>query len=106
MAASRIITVYGATGRQGSSVVESLLKNKSSNFSIRGITRNPHSDKSKSFAAQGAEMVKADGLDKASVLEAFRGSWAVFVNVNPDDPVSISLSMVFENSILLPSGSK
>ena len=88
MASSKLITVHGATGSQGGSVVQSLLQNKSQAFSIRGITRNPDSEKAKSLASQGVEVVKADGFVKEEVVEAFRGSWGVFVNTNSDDPVS------------------
>ncbi|KAJ3526654.1 hypothetical protein NM208_g11086 [Fusarium decemcellulare] len=86
MASPQLITVYGATGSQGGSVVQSLLQNKSQFFKIRGITRNPDSDKAKALVEQDVEIVKADGLDKGQVIEAFRGSWGVFVNTNSDDP--------------------
>ncbi|KAK2593879.1 hypothetical protein QQS21_008399 [Conoideocrella luteorostrata] len=83
---SKIITVYGATGNQGGSVVNSLLKNTSGAFKIRGITRNPDSEKAKSLAARGVEIVKADGLVKDQMLSAFKDTWAVFLNTNSVDP--------------------
>ncbi|KAG8677413.1 hypothetical protein FPOAC1_003429 [Fusarium poae] len=86
MTSSKIITVFGATGSQGGSVVQSLLQNKSQSFKIRGITRNPDSEKAKALASQGVEVVKADGLVKQELIEAFKGSWGVFVNTNSDDP--------------------
>lgn len=85
---SKIITVFGATGYQGTSVIDSLLQNQKSDFLIRGITRNPESDKSKALALRGVEIVKADGLVREQLEEAFRGSWGVFANTNSDDPVS------------------
>lgn len=84
----KIITVYGATGNQGGSVVNSLLENKSGDFTIRGITRNPDSKKAKALAARGVEIVKADGLRRDQMLAAFQGTWAVFLNTNSVDPVS------------------
>jgi uncharacterized protein YbjT (DUF2867 family) len=84
----KIITVYGATGNQGGSVVSSLLQNKSGDFRIRAITRNPDSDKAKALGARGVEVVKADGLVKEQMLEAFKNTWAVFLNTNSVDPVS------------------
>lgn len=90
MTSSKLITVFGATGSQGGSVVQSLLQNKSQSFKIRGITRNTDSEKARALASQGVEVVKADGLLKQEVLEAFKGSWGVFVNTNSDDPVSQS----------------
>ena len=88
MSSPQLITVYGATGAQGGSVVQSLLQNKAQAFKIRGITRNPDSDKAKALKEQGVEVVKADGLVKEEVVEAFKDSWGVFVNTNSDDPVS------------------
>jgi uncharacterized protein YbjT (DUF2867 family) len=83
----KTITVFGATGYQGTSVIDSLLQNKTSGFSIRGITRNPDSDKAKALAARGVNIVKADGLVKEQLVEAFKGSWGVFANTNTDDSV-------------------
>lgn len=88
MTSSKLITVFGATGSQGGSVVQSLLQNKSQSFKIRGITRNPESEKAKALASQGVEVVKADGLVKDELVKAFKDSWGVFVNTNSDDPVS------------------
>lgn len=93
MSSQKLITVYGATGNQGGSVIASLLQNKTSGFSLRGITRSVESDKAKALAEQGVEVVKADGFVKEQVIEAFRGSWGVFINTNSDDPVSMLLSV-------------
>lgn len=93
MASSKIITVYGATGAQGGSVVASLLQNKSGSFSLRATTRNPNSDKAKALASQDVEVVKADGFAYDQAVAAFKGSWGVFINTNSDDPVSISSVM-------------
>lgn len=85
--APKTITIFGATGSQGSSVINSLLKNTSNDFTLRGITRNANSDKSKALEARGVEMVQANGLVKDEMVSAFKGSWGVFVNTNSDDPV-------------------
>ncbi|ORY04480.1 hypothetical protein BCR34DRAFT_491484 [Clohesyomyces aquaticus] len=84
---SRLITVFGATGAQGSSVLNSLAANKSQSFSLRGITRNPSSSSAQKLAASGIEVVNADGWDKDSLIAAFKGSWGVFANTNSDDAV-------------------
>lgn len=83
----KLITVFGATGAQGSSVLKSLQANTRQPFTLRAITCNPSSSSAQSLAASGIEVVKADGWDKASLLAAFKGSWAVFVNTNSDDAV-------------------
>jgi uncharacterized protein YbjT (DUF2867 family) len=89
MSAPQLVTVFGATGYQGGSVVQSLLQNKDKAFSVRGITRNPDSENAKALAAQGVEVVKADGFVKDQLLEAMKGSVFVFANTNSDDPVSL-----------------
>lgn len=89
MASRRVITVYGATGTQGGSVVRSLIQNKTHGFTVRGITRNTESERAKALASLGIDMVQADGFDKAQITDAFRNSWAVFLNTNPDDHVSL-----------------
>lgn len=88
MSSSKLITVYGATGSQGGSVISSLLQNRSGDFVLRAITRDTGSEKAKALAAQGVEVVKADGLVKEQIVEVFRGSWGVFINTNSDDTVS------------------
>jgi uncharacterized protein YbjT (DUF2867 family) len=44
-----LILVFGATGAQGSSVVDSLLKPDA--FSLRAVTRNPSSDNAQALAS-------------------------------------------------------
>lgn len=45
-----LITVFGATGAQGGSVVRQLLKDPK--WKVRGITRDVNSEKSKQLASQ------------------------------------------------------
>ncbi|EFY86909.1 NmrA family transcriptional regulator [Metarhizium acridum CQMa 102] len=94
----KIITVYGATGNQGGSVVNSLLENKSGDLKIRGITRDPDSDKSQALAARGVDIVKGDGLSKEQMLEAFQGTWTVFLNSNSVDPALHQPGGITENN--------
>ena len=72
----KIVSVVGATGAQGGSVVDALLKE--GDYSIRAITRNPGSENAKSLAAKGIEVVKADVNDLASLKTAFQGSSAIY----------------------------
>lgn len=69
---SKILTVVGATGAQGGSVVASALK--SGDYKVRGITRNVESAAAKALIAQGVEMVAADADDVASLVKAFEVS--------------------------------
>lgn len=85
----KLITVFGATGAQGSAVLRSLAQNTTTPFRLRGTTRNPSSEASKALKSQvpGVELVQADGWDKAALVKAFHGSWGAFVNTNSDDAV-------------------
>lgn len=66
---TKLITVVGATGIQGGSVIAAALK--SGDYKIRGITRDVNSDTSKALALQGVEMVKADWNDEGTLVGAF-----------------------------------
>ncbi|KAJ5504131.1 HSCARG dehydrogenase [Penicillium fimorum] len=77
---SKLLTVIGATGAQGGSVVAAALK--SGVYKIRGVTRNVDSDASKALVSKGVEMVTADVNDESSLLLAFEGSHAVFAITN------------------------
>ncbi|KAJ7111470.1 hypothetical protein C8R44DRAFT_633074 [Mycena epipterygia] len=76
MSSPRIVSVFGATGLQGSSVVAALLKDTT--FTPRAITRDATSDAAMKLKARGVEIVQADLYDKASLVSALRGSEAVF----------------------------
>ncbi|KAJ7738368.1 hypothetical protein B0H16DRAFT_1570618 [Mycena metata] len=84
MASPRIVSVFGATGTQGSAVVRALLKDAT--FIPRAICRNPDSDAAQKLKAQGVEVVKGDTLDKASLVNALHGSEAVFSVTAPIFP--------------------
>jgi uncharacterized protein YbjT (DUF2867 family) len=74
----KIIAVVGATGAQGGGLARAILRDTSGGFSVRALTRNPDSDKAKALAADGAEVVKADLDDPASIREAFTGAYGAF----------------------------
>jgi len=78
MSEKKIIAVVGATGAQGGGLVQAILADPNSEFSVRAITRDINSDKAKALAAQGAEVVAADLHDPQSLLAAFKGSYGVF----------------------------
>ncbi|KAK9375186.1 uncharacterized protein V1513DRAFT_38825 [Lipomyces chichibuensis] len=80
----KLIVVVGATGGQGGSVVSAFLKDK--NFKIRGITRNPDGEVAKGLTARGVEMVRADLNDKASLVKAFEGAYAIFAVTDFSEP--------------------
>lgn len=77
---SRLVTVLGATGLQGGSVVRALVK--AEGYTVRAITRARQSEKAQALAAQGVDVVEADANDLESLKAAFTGSYAVFAVTN------------------------
>ncbi|KAM0284014.1 hypothetical protein ACHAQH_002209 [Verticillium albo-atrum] len=91
---NQIITVFGATGLQGGSVVDIFLKDpKLTGWSVRGVTRNASSEKAKALTARGVEVVVADLSDKAAVSRAVQGSAAVFGVTNYWDKLDKDLEI-------------
>lgn len=56
---SKIITIFGATGNQGGSVIRSILNDPalSKEFKVRGVTRDVNKPASMKLSEQGVEMV-------------------------------------------------
>jgi uncharacterized protein YbjT (DUF2867 family) len=73
--AGKTIVVIGATGRQGGQVVRHLLKE---GWQVRALTRSPESKKAAPLKALGAEMVRADLEERASLEAAFENAYGVF----------------------------
>lgn len=77
---SKLLTVFGATGQQGGSLIDYVLRNPelSSMYRVRGITRDTSKPSSLALKAKGVEVIEAD-LDKPATLPpALAGSHAVF----------------------------
>lgn len=81
---SKLLTVVGATGNQGGSVVDVVLSHPtlSKQFRVRGLTRDPSKPAGQALAAKGVEVVAGDINDQASLEKAFAGSYAVFAVTN------------------------
>ncbi|KAL4972221.1 hypothetical protein BDW66DRAFT_163035 [Aspergillus desertorum] len=81
---SKIITIIGATGTQGGSVVTALHNPNNNNptYTIRAITRNLASPAAQSLIAKNIEVREADLHDLSSLVSAFKGSHAVFAVTN------------------------
>jgi len=78
----KIIAVIGATGAQGGGLVRAILEDESGAFSARAITRNAQSDKAKTLADAGAEVVEADLDNSDSLKQAFAGAHGAYCVTN------------------------
>ena len=76
---SKLIAVFGATGAQGGTVARNLLKK---GFKVRGITRNPNSEKAEALRKLGAEVAKGNLDDNDSVRQVVEGAAGVFLVTN------------------------
>lgn len=72
---TKTIAVIGATGLQGSGVVNALVKDGT--FRVRALTRHPEN-----YAGEANEVMKADLSDLDSLKTAFEGAHGVFVVTN------------------------
>lgn len=82
MTDTKTIAVIGATGAQGGGLVRAILDDPEGAFQARGITRNTGSDRARTLADLGAEMVEADLDDQASLERAFAGCHGAFCLTN------------------------
>jgi uncharacterized protein YbjT (DUF2867 family) len=55
----KLLTVFGATGKQGGSIIESVLSDATlrEEFAIRGVTRDVSKPAARALAARGVEVV-------------------------------------------------
>lgn len=81
---SKLLTVFGATGQQGSSVVDAVVNDPqlSSEFAVRAITRTLESQQARTLMAV-AEVVRADTDDRPSLKAALAGTHTVFAMTAP-----------------------
>ncbi|GGT02150.1 nucleotide-diphosphate-sugar epimerase [Streptomyces toxytricini] len=78
----RTITVFGATGQQGGSLARAVLADGDGVFAVRAVTRNPDSDRARELERLGAEVVRADLDDEASLRSALEGAYGAFMVTN------------------------
>lgn len=74
-----LVLVTGATGQQGGATARELL---AAGHRVRAMTRNPDGAAARALAALGAEVVRGDLDDPASVTRALAGAWGVFAVQN------------------------
>ncbi|KAG2171621.1 hypothetical protein INT43_008347 [Umbelopsis isabellina] len=72
----KLIVVLGGTGNQGSSVIETFLKDPQ--WKVRTVNRDPSKAACKALKQKGVEVVKGSFDDVDSLIAAFRGANVVF----------------------------
>ena len=72
------VAIVGATGAQGGSLVRAIADDPNSGFVARAITRNADSDKARSLAELGADVVEADVDDGDSLGRAFKNAYGAY----------------------------
>ena len=80
--ANKVIAVVGATGAQGGSLARAILADPAGGFACRAITRDPNKENARLLVDKGAEVVKADLDDPASLKRAFAGAYGAFCVTN------------------------
>ncbi|CAG9947658.1 unnamed protein product [Clonostachys rosea f. rosea IK726] len=81
---SKILTVFGATGNQGGSVISAVLADPvlSKEYKIRGVTRDASKPAAKALAGKGVELVSADLSSPETIRGAVEGAHSVFIVTN------------------------
>lgn len=87
MSAKKLVTVFGATGNQGGSILSAILNNPilSKEFTVRAITRDTNSNKAKDLQTKypsDLTLATANLDDPASLKAALSGSYGVFAVTN------------------------
>ncbi|PGH15380.1 hypothetical protein AJ80_05564 [Polytolypa hystricis UAMH7299] len=80
----KLITVFGATGNQGGSVIKHILEDPqlSKEYKTRAITRDTSKKSAQELAKQGVEVVSANLNSVDSLTSALQGSHTVFLVTN------------------------
>jgi uncharacterized protein YbjT (DUF2867 family) len=78
----KIISVVGATGAQGGSLLRAILSDPENLFQARAVTRNPTSEKAGQISSSRVEVVKADLDDVESLKHAFEGAYGAYCVTN------------------------
>ena len=81
MSSKKLIAVFGATGKQGGSVVTALL-NEKEKYDVRAITRNVNGEKAQHLKTMGVEVVYASMDEPNTLCSAVAGSHGVFIVTN------------------------
>ncbi|WP_137988374.1 NmrA/HSCARG family protein [Streptomyces vilmorinianum] len=83
MVEKKIITVIGATGKQGGGLVRAVLADREGEFTVRAVTRHPDGEPAQELKRLGVgDIVRADMDDPPSLAPAFEHAYGAFVVTN------------------------
>jgi uncharacterized protein YbjT (DUF2867 family) len=76
----KLLTIFGATGNQGGSVINAILSSTqlSTKYSLRAITRDTTKPNAQALASKGVDLAQADLNNADSIASAIQGSYGVF----------------------------
>ncbi len=80
--AKRLIAIVGGTGAQGGGLARAILDDPGGPFAARVLTRDPSSARAAALRRRGAEIVRANLDDPATIQRAFDGAAAAFCVTN------------------------
>ncbi len=80
---SMLLAVVGATGKQGSSVIEAAVESREA-ITVRAVVRDARSPKASALAQRVAEIVEADLDDAETLAAAFAGADTAYCVTPPD----------------------
>jgi uncharacterized protein YbjT (DUF2867 family) len=78
MSTKKVIVVFGATGAQGGGLAKAILSDPGSEFAVRAVTRDIHSDNAMELASMGAEVVAGNVDDMESIKQALSGAYGAY----------------------------
>ena len=84
---SKLLVIFGATGQQGGSLINTVLTdpNLSKQYKIRAVTRDTSKPAAQTLKSKGVELAQADADDEASLQQALKQAHTVFiVTITPD----------------------
>lgn len=79
---SKLLAVFGATGQQGGSVIDTVLSDPElrKQYTLRGITRDTSKPAALALQQKGVEVVQGDANDHESLQNALKDAHTVFIN--------------------------
>jgi len=72
--------VFGATGKQGGAIIDTLQKDNK--YHIRGVSRTTHQERASKLREKGVEMIEADICSGQGLDNAFKDVYAAFLVTN------------------------